>query len=520
MNYAFPLTTPLSVRFGIVGGGTMGSGIALAALRAGIPVTLYEANPTTRATARDYLHTQLTRKNQAAALNFLTLAENLQDLSGCNLVLEAIYEDLAAKQELFKQLEEICPPPAILATNTSTLSVTAIAAALQQPQRAAGMHFFNPAAVLPLVEIVSGAQTSAQTADTLTQIATMMGKTPVSVRDLPGFIVNRVARPFYGEALRLLGESTADHVTIDQIITLGGGFKMGPFALMDLIGIDINFAAMNSMYEQTWGEPRYRPHAIQRQMVQQGALGRKTQRGFYTYKDDAPPQAPALPKATPISGIVAFPADNAPPELSTRLQNSGATLINRSTSSHIPQAVLLNARTDNGLMSHVIEWDSATPPDTLLLVQATDIALSQIAAWMQHPQRLVGFDNLFLAGAQAVTMMAGEFTAEPARRAAETLIRNLGWLPLWVRESPALVLPRVVAMLINEAAFAVLEGVAAPDEIDLAMQLGVNYPKGLLAWGRELGFARVTAILDLLWREYHEERYRACRLLRQWARAE
>jgi 3-hydroxybutyryl-CoA dehydrogenase len=197
----------------------------------------------------------LERKGKLANLNNLQLTGSMDDFKGAGVILEAIPEDLALKHDFFASVDELCPDGAILATNTSTLSVTAIAAATRQPQRVAGMHFFNPAPVMPLVEVIRGEQTDPGTVQSLITLAGKLGKKPVVARDTPGFIVNRVARPFYGEALRMLGEDVTSHDKIDQLVRLSGHFRMGPFELMDLIGIDVNLAAMQSMYEQTYGEP-------------------------------------------------------------------------------------------------------------------------------------------------------------------------------------------------------------------------------------------------------------------------
>src|SRR3990172_7738346 len=269
---------------GVVGAGTMGSGIALVALYAGCEVYLQDAFPQALEKASAYIKGFLEKKDQSDRYKKLHLVNSLDDISPVGVVIEAALEQMDLKTEIFRKLDAVCPPPAVLTTNTSTLSVTAIAASTQHPQRVAGMHFFNPAPVLPLVEVIRAAQSSPATIQALVELAQAMGKTPVVPGDTPGFIVNRVARPFYGEALRLLGEGVASHADIDQIVEQGGGFRMGPFRLMDLIGIDVNTAAMQSLYAQTFPEPRYRPHWLQMQKVNAGALGRKSGRGFYEYK--------------------------------------------------------------------------------------------------------------------------------------------------------------------------------------------------------------------------------------------
>ena len=536
------IITPYSVRLAVVGGGTMGSGIALAALLAGLYVTLYDVQPEMLERARGYINHHLGRKGKSADLAHLTTTTDLDVLHKANLVIEAVPEDLPLKQELFARLDAICPPPAILATNTSTLPVTAIAAASKSPQRVAGMHFFNPASVLPLVEIVRGARTDPETIQTLVAVTEMLGKTPVVVRDTPGFIVNRVARPFYGEALRLLGEGVASFEQIDRIVRLGGGFKMGPFQLMDLIGIDVNLGAAQSMYEQTYGEPRYRPHLIQAQMVQQGALGRKTSRGFYTYDPEPLFEEPPLPNSKRDRGegqpplpfrergrgeghrTVYLSSGSWAPgleELVTQGGNAVVKLSGGSAAADTPQRgglVVIAAGAAEGLGEKLAELEARLPESIPVLCQCADFSLSELAASMRHPQRLVGFDGLFLASGKLATLVAGPTLDPQARQAAEEFVQGLGLHVAWVAESPALVLPRIVCMLADEAAFAAGEGVAEPETIDQAMQLGVSYPKGPLAWAKELGYARVVAVLDHLHAEYGEERYRVAPLLRRWAR--
>jgi 3-hydroxybutyryl-CoA dehydrogenase len=513
---------PRVTQLGVAGAGTMGSGIALAALLADIPVVLYEPALPVLDRVREYIQEHLQRKRKAISIKYLKLTSTLEDLAGCQVVIEAITEDLALKQELFARLDSICPPPAVLATNTSTLSVTAIAAAVSDPARVAGMHFFNPAPVLPLVEVVSGARSSPAAVQILVRLAEHLGKTPVIARDTPGFIVNRVARPFYGEALRLLGEGVASHEQIDQIVRQGGGFRMGPFELMDLIGIDINFTATQSIYEQTFQEPRYRPHLIQAQKVAQGALGRKSGRGFYRYRDGKPevttgPAASVSPP--PASGTVYFQPGSYAPGLEALLCDKRFNpLPLHHAGGNQPIAGIAAASRFEDLQAAVVELDQRLPAGLPLLCQCADVTLAEVASWIERPARLAGFDGLFLAGGAIATLVAGPELSQPARQAAEALFMALGRPPVWIEDSPALVLPRLVSCLVNEAAFAVGEGVASPEMIDLAMQLGTNYPQGPVSWGEALGFERVLAVLDHLRAEYGEERYRPAPLLKRWAR--
>lgn len=515
------INTPYSIRLGIVGAGTMGSGIALAALYTGMVVTLYDVAPQMLDRAKGYIQEYLKRKKQEIRLKNLTVTTGLEELHGAGVIIEAIPEKLDLKQELFARLDEICPPPAILASNTSTLPLTALAAATQTPERVAGMHFFNPAPVLPLVEVVRAAQSSDSTIGALIDLAKILGKTAVVANDTPGFIVNRVARPFYGEALRLVAEKVADFHQVDQLVRIGGGFRMGPFELMDLIGIDVNLAAMRSMYEQTYGEPRYRPSPIQTRMVHQKALGRKTGRGFYTYAPETKLEEPTPPELHRRRGVVRFsPGSWASGVLKLCRKGGYSTAENDVHRPEKPVIGIVRAGRHENLERLVVIMDSDLPADIPLLCQCADVTLTEIATWVRRPERLVGFDGVFLANGPVATLVASP-TLNPFTRAKlDDFFKNLGYLSSWVADSPALVLPRIIAMLVNEAAFAAGEGVADFDTIDKAMQLGTNYPHGPLAWAKELGFTKVVAMLDHLHREYGEDRYRVAPLLRRWSRLE
>lgn len=279
---------------GIVGAGTMGSGIAQVVALSKIDVALYDVNDIllrqgiegVRAELKKGVQKgKLTPERLTETMDRIRLRSNLSELGHCDIIIEAVIEDLRVKKDLFKHLEQNCKPTTTLATNTSSLSVSAIAAGTSKPERVIGLHFFNPPHLMKLVEVVRGQNTSDETLRSSIEFVEHIGKTPVAVKDTPGFIVNRVARPYYGEALRLLGEHVASVEQIDRIAKVIGGFAMGPFELMDLIGIDVNFSVTQSMYDQYFGESRYRPHPIQKRMVESGLLGKKTKRGFYEYED-------------------------------------------------------------------------------------------------------------------------------------------------------------------------------------------------------------------------------------------
>jgi len=279
---------------GIIGAGTMGSGIAYVAATSGFPVLLNDLSDERIHSAIRHIQSLLTKAVEKNLITSSTADEamlrirtcqQIADLSPSTIVIEAAVEELDVKKEIFRQLDATCTPDAILTTNTSSLSVTEIASATRLPERVAGMHFFNPPHAMKLVEIVKGHLTTEHTIRSLADLAHTFGKVPVIVQDTPGFVVNRIARPFYLEALRLLGEGVSTVEEIDRIVRLEGGFKMGPFELMDLIGIDVNYAVTKSVYEQFFHEPRFRPHPIQQRMVRAGMLGRKTGKGFYEYPE-------------------------------------------------------------------------------------------------------------------------------------------------------------------------------------------------------------------------------------------
>jgi 3-hydroxybutyryl-CoA dehydrogenase len=284
--------TTSEAKIGVIGAGTMGAGIAQVAAQAGFETLVYDVSQefidkglgrTRSLLRRSRERGRLTAEQEEEILSRLTSTLKLEDLERCALVIEAAPEKLDLKREIFKKLDSICLPGTLLATNTSSFSITAIAGATQKPERVLGMHFFNPPPLMALVEVIQGDHTSSSSMDRAMLLVREMGKTPVRVKDTPGFIVNRIARPFYNEALRILGDGDATVETIDRIMKAAGGFPMGPFELMDLIGNDVNFAATESLYLSFFHDPRFRPSPIQQRMVQAGNLGRKTGRGFYGY---------------------------------------------------------------------------------------------------------------------------------------------------------------------------------------------------------------------------------------------
>ncbi|MGI4814829.1 MAG: 3-hydroxyacyl-CoA dehydrogenase [Janthinobacterium lividum] len=478
---------------GIVGAGAMGRGIAQIAAQAGLQVRLFDLAAAAVKAAQDNLAETL---GKLAAKGKLTDAQvqetlarisgcgTLQELAGCDLVIEAVVEKLEVKRDLFKQLEAVVGDACILVSNTSSLSITAIAAVCAQPGRIAGYHFFNPVPLMKVVEVIDGARTDATTGEALTRLARRMGHTPVRAKDMPGFIVNHAGRGMNTEGLRVAQEGVADFADIDRVMREQAGFRLGPFELMDLTALDVSHPVMESIYHQFYEEARFRPSPITAQRLAGGLLGRKTGEGFYVYRDgkqQVPPEAEisgTLPSSVWISPEIAGAHD----ELVALAKAAGVTI----ESGAAPSATALILVTPLGF-------------------DATHAAVTQGL----EPTRTVAVDTLFpLAGARRRTVMTTPATLAAHRDAARALLAHDGVAVTAIRDSGGFIAQRIVASIVNIASEIAQQRIASPQDIDLAVTLGLGYPQGPLALGDSLGASRILTVLTNLTTLYSDPRYR------------
>jgi len=484
----------------VIGAGAMGAGIAQVAAQAGHPVKLHDNRPGAAAQAIDGIDRQLgrlvekgkvTAEERAAIVARLQPVETIEALADSKLVIEAIVENLEVKRGLFQQLEALCAEDCILASNTSSLSITSLAAGLKRPQQVVGMHFFNPAPLMALVEVVSGLATDPALADSLYATSLAWGKKPVHTQSTPGFIVNRVARPFYAESLRMLQEGAADCATLDALLRDAGGFRMGAFELTDLIGHDVNYAVTCSVFAAYYGDFRFQPSLIQKELVDAGRLGRKSGRGFYDYAEGAErPQPASLSSSASVTSCVLEGDLGVAQPLVQRLKETGIEITQRAGSGLLRVGDAVMALSDGRLASQRAREDGLR---NLVLI---DLALDY-------------------SKASRLGISASADTTSEALDQAVALLAQAGIAASRLSDTPGLAVLRTVAMLANEGADAVLQGVGSAGDIDLAMRAGVNYPQGPLAWAGQIGIGKVLRVLDNLQAAYGEDRYRPSLLLRR-----
>jgi 3-hydroxybutyryl-CoA dehydrogenase len=497
----------------------MGAGIAQLACLAGARTLLHDPVPEALQHGLESITKQLRRgvergrwSEEAAgeAERRLEAAPALEDLAPAELVIEAAPESLELKRELWARLSEIVAPDCVLATNTSSLLVTAIASAASNPERVVGMHFFNPAPVMRLLEVVAGTESSPDALAVARAAGEAMGKHVIQATDGPGFLVNRCNRPFGLEGLKLLQEGIAPLEEIDRICRLGGGFRMGPFEVMDLVGVDTGLAVSRSFYEQSFGEPRWRPSPITVRTVAAGRLGRKSGRGYYDYtagSGDYRDPDPDPPPAGGGDGLVVIAGDLAiAHELADAAQDAGWRV-----------ATPASAEADGEIPFLILDCSTGDELDAPLQggPQAICCAAGSLAA-LDPEGSGVGFHVLPpLASSALVELTRGPATADSAAEAAERFFASLGKHTTWVADAPGLALGRIICQVINEAAFALGEGIGSAEDIDAGMQHGLNYPRGILSWADSIGLDHVVSVLDALSDERREERYRAAPVLRQ-----
>ena len=485
---------------GVVGAGTMGRGIAQWAAQAGHSVHLYDVQPGATQAAHKTIGADLAKlvarsrmsaETAEAVLQRIKPVSSLQDLAPCSLVVEAILEDLDAKISLFRAVEDIVTDDTILATNTSSLSVAALAAGCRRAERVAGLHFFNPVPLMKVVEIVTAPATDPTIITRLTALCERSGHRPVIAQDMPGFIVNHAGRAFGPEGLRILAEGTAEPQEIDMIMREAAGFRMGPFELFDLIGLDVSKRVMNSIYDQFLQEPRYRPVALVAQRVAAGLLGRKSGRGFYDY-----PQKAAEPTPAPSAAVSDAPriwiSDDEPDLASLLLQwlqSTGAT----------------------------IDQSDKPAPNSLILITpiGSDATTTTIALGLD-PARTVAVDMLFPEG-RRLTMMGTPALTPHNREAARAALAATGRAVSVIQDSPGFVAQRIVAQIVSIGCEIAQQRIASPGDVDLAVRLGLGYPMGPLEWGDALGPRRILSILEALQTFYGDPCYRPSAWLKRRA---
>jgi len=470
----------------------MGRGIAQVLAQCGARTLLFDAQAGAARKAKDSIAQslgKLVEKGRLGAADAdksvgrIEIIDSVEGLAPCHVVVEAIVEDLAAKKSLFGALEKSVAADCILASNTSSLSVTAMAAACQRPGRVAGYHFFNPVAVMKVVEVVDGVLTEPWATNALTSLARRFGHTPVRCKDTPGFIVNHAGRAFVPEALRVLSEGVADFATIDRILVDAAGFRLGPFGLMDLVGLDVAHAVMKSMYQQYFEEPKYRPSFLAEPRVAAGLLGRKTGRGWYEYgKDGAALRTPeAAAPGTRPNAVWAVP------ELKELLIGLGARPLPEPSADAVCFVAPLGADTTLSALEHGLD-----------------------------PERTVAVDPLF-GFSKRRTLMKTPVTRKEVVEAAQGLLASDGVPVSVINDSPGFVAQRVVAHIVNVGCDIVQMRIATPDDLDRAVALGLGYPRGPLAMGDALGPKRILAVLEAMHNSYQDPRYRPSLWLRRRA---
>jgi len=487
-----------NMTLGVVGAGIMGCGIAQIAVEARMHVVLGDLDGAALEKAQANIAKMIRRKAEKGRISApqaeaaiarisvvkLDKALGYAAFSPCDIVVEAVVERMDVKHAVLAGLEAEVSDSCIIATNTSSLSVTEFASAARLPERVAGFHFFNPVPLMKLVEVVAGVLTSPQTGDKLEFIARQLGHLPVRATDTPGFLVNHAGRAYGPEGLRIQSEGIADHVDIDRVMTEAAGFRMGPFELLDLIGLDVSHAVMESIYHQYYQEPRYRPTALATQRRAAGLLGRKSGRGFYVYTDgvkQVPPE-PSVPEMSGADQPIWISARR--PDLATSLKNA--------------------------LVARDCIIDDAKKPGTDSLIFLTPLGEDTTTAALAEgvdPKRAVAVDCL-LPLERRLTLMHSPATDPDALARSHGILGGDGTAVTVIADSPGFIAQRILAMIVNIGCDIAQQKIATPSDIDLAVERGLGYPVGPLKLGDRIGPARILEILDGLYAFYRDPRYR------------
>lgn len=511
-------TRPLTA--GVVGAGAMGRGIAQVLAVAGVDVLLTDARAEAAEEALTFVHQMVGRLAEkgrldpaeaaAATQRVRVIGNQSANLAHCDLVVEAVVEDLEVKRRLFAGLEGALRPDAVLATNTSSLSVTAIAAALEHPDRFCGLHFFNPVPLMRLVEVVPGERTDPRVADRLTDLVRRLGHTPVRVTDTPGFLVNHAGRAFATEALRIVDEGIAAPVDVDRVLREVAGFPMGPFELMDLTGLDVSQPVMETVYRGFFEDPRLRPSPTGRRRLDARRLGRKTGEGFYAYAEGTPSARPPEEPPPTYDGTPVWVHDGEPQPGTGRPDPPGGRGARNRTSRSGAERIGSGAALRSRLSAAGVAVEEGPAPSEAAVVLVTpwgaDVTTTAGAAGLPA-ERTLGVDP-FGDLAARLTLATNPATTAVAARSAHGALGATGTSVTVVRDGPGFLAQRVVAAVVNLGCEIAQLGLAAPEDIDTAVRLGLGYPRGPLEWGDLIGAGRVVRTLAGLHETYRDPRYR------------
>ena len=487
---------------GIIGAGIMGRGIAQIAAVAGIQVIITDIEQSACESASEFINTmldravekgKLTKKEADTSKQNINLTTDINKLSPCDVVIEAIVEKIDIKKSLFKELEDIVNPDCILATNTSSLSVTSIAAVCKNQQRVAGFHFFNPVPLMKLVEVIKGIRTSDAVVEQLSVFATRLGHNPVKVSDSPGFLVNHTGRGLATEGLRLLYENVSDPQTIDAVMRDCAGFRMGPFELMDLTGLDVTFPATEQIYHQYFEEPRLKPTPLQQRRFAAGMYGRKTGEGFYRYENNEKVTADAIAPATVDVKSSFWLTHNCVPDLREKVME-----LLKQAQCRIDTAD--KAQQDSIAIVMPLGWDVSTA-----------IHLDGLTA-----AQTIGIDALFNMD-KRIVLMTNPATTQSVLKETSAMLAKTGRSISVIRDSAGFITQRVIATIINIACDIAQQGIARPEDIDKGARLGLGYPEGPLEMGDRIGTEKIMTILESMFACYGDMRYRPSPWLRRRA---